>query len=271
MQLAYRISRIPKKRGFRVIAEPCEELKIKQGEILEKLMKLPLPDCVHGFVPERSCSTNAANHVGQDYVLRMDLLNFFPSVRKGAMGKVLQPYVKAGLISEEDISEVLEYCFYKDSLPQGAPTSPTLSNLYLAQFDVEFEQMCKNQGWVYSRYADDLVVSGGSDLKDRVGWLIRRVEQRLERFFLSLNSKKTKLMPYYQRQVVNGVCVNIRPAIPRAKREEMFSLYRGFDYKLLSVEELGYFSYVKSVDLHFYSKLLKIMVNSPLSEENVNG
>lgn len=237
----------------------------------EILMRIPLPPCVHGFAHSRSCVTNSQVHVGQDFLLRLDIKDFFPSIQTERLSICMGRLVEKRLLEKEIAETVIEKCLFRGSLPQGAPTSPALSNLYMRDFDIEMMRMAKNKGFVYTRYADDLIFSGNGSLKMEVGLLIRFVEKRLGHLGLTLNKRKTKLMPYYQRQLVNGICVNSdRPSIPRVKREELFGRYRGFDFRELSEEELGYLAYAKSVDKHFVTKLLRVMVNAPI-EENVNG
>lgn len=255
----YRTYRIPKKNGkFRTISEPVPELKAIQWTILERLNTIPLMDCVHGFVPGRDIVSNAKAHQQKRYVLNVDIKDFFPSIKAERYMKELRD---EGAWDSEFLDWVEAVCFWEGSLPQGAPTSPVLANIYLHDFDKRMLLLAEKLGLTYSRYADDLTFSGGDTLKDDLVPLLKCIDDLLEQVGLTRNQKKTKLMPYYQRQVVTGVVVNNeRLTLSRKIKERLFQELKGRPRLSLTENELGYLEYVRHVDPKAYEKLCSIMI-----------
>ncbi|HRO04093.1 MAG TPA: reverse transcriptase domain-containing protein, partial [Terricaulis sp.] len=112
----------------------------------------------HGFIKERSILTNAAEHVGQRQVLNVDLEDFFPSVNFGRVrGIFMAPPFKLGPAAAALFAQL---CTHRNGLPQGAPTSPPLSNFAAVQLDRALSRLARENGVRYSRYADDITFSG---------------------------------------------------------------------------------------------------------------
>lgn len=254
----YRTYRIPKKNGkFRTISEPVPELKAMQHAILERLNTIPLMDCVHGFVPGRDIISNAKRHQKKRYVLNIDVKDFFPSIKSKPMRYILGYWIK----DEEFLDWIMATCFWEDCLPQGAPTSPVLANLYMADLDFLWSDTFEHFGWAYTRYADDITLSGDDSLKERMHVILDLVDLQLKLYHLTRNIKKTKLMPYYQRQVVTGVVVNNeRLTLSRKIKERLFQELKGRPRASLTENELGYLEHVKHVDPKAHEKLCNIMI-----------
>lgn len=146
----YATFEIKKKSGTpRVINAPTRNIKILQQKLNQILQSVYRPKyCVHGFVPGRSVRTNAERHVGRRYVFNIDLKDFFPSINFGRvrgmfMGK---PY---GL--PENVSTVLAHlCCHDGRIPQGAPTSPTVSNMLCAQMDSQLQRLAVTNRCVHA-------------------------------------------------------------------------------------------------------------------------
>ena len=155
---------------------------------------------------------------------------------------------------------VEECAFLNGGLPQGSPSSPVLSNLYLNSFDVRLSGYLATYGYSYTRYADDITISGDDILKERAPEIVKTVASLLRDCSLKLHPRKTKLMPYYQRQKVTGIVVNEKLAIPRDKKESLFVDLRGRILQYLDEHEAGYLSHVQSVDPSFHAKLCRHMV-----------
>lgn len=254
--LAYNVFSIPKKNGKRrVIKEPCFVLKEMQYAILERLNKIPLSKYAHGFVSGRDIVTNAREHRRQRYVLNVDIENFFPSIKPGFMRYQLRKYY-----SEEEIEWIMAVCFWENCLPQGAPTSPVLANIYLEDMDYILGEVCEGGGWNYTRYADDLTISGGDSIKERLPQILDLIDHWLGHYGLVRNKKKTKLMPYFQRQVVTGIVVNNeRLTLSRVIKESLYVNYKGKPAALLTEEERGYLEHVRHVDPRAYEKICLVM------------
>ena len=256
----WRFYRIKKRRGFRTITEPCDSLKTMLSFLTDELNQIPVSDFAHGFVLGRSIITNAQPHVGQRYVLNMDVQNFFPSVPKERMMADLKAYFEFYELPGHLLPWVEECCFLDGGLPQGSPSSPVLSNLYLNSFDVRLAGYLAAYGYSYTRYADDITISGDDTLKERAPEIVEAVAVFLRGCGLKLHPRKTKLMPYYQRQKVTGIVVNEKLAIPRDKKESLFVDLRGRILQYLDEHEAGYLAHVQSVDPSFYAKLCRHMV-----------
>lgn len=154
---------IPKKSGgTRVLHAPCEELKSLQKDILKQLNNRNiLPhNAVHSFTSHRNCKTALEAHQQKHsrWFLKIDIKDYFTSITYDAM---LEELTKNLRTRNTGLTDWLPYCFYKGVLPQGAPTSPILSNLYLLEFDHRLTQELKklDKGFVYTRYADDILIS----------------------------------------------------------------------------------------------------------------
>jgi len=221
--------------GFREISAPAPRLKAAQYWILEQLLeKVLLHEAAHGFVLQRSIVSNARPHVGAQVVINMDLKDFFPSISyrrvKGvfmALGYSEQLATIFGLICTEPQTDEVRldgqlYHVTKQErhLPQGAPTSPAITNILCWGLDRRLEGMVKALGWTYTRYADDLTFSKkGSDARDvnRILWQARQI---VENEGFTLHPDKIKVMHKGSRQEVTGVVVNEKPNVSRAKLKQ---------------------------------------------------
>jgi hypothetical protein len=147
------------RRKPRIICAPNEELKEEHRRILrEELSKVRLHECAYGFVHDRTICDNAMQHINSESILSVDMKDFFTNVTKE---QVYQALVHRGFDREksEYISKV---CTRKGVLPQGAPTSPALSNIVAYEMDNKINKLCKEEGMKYTRYADDITLSAGN-------------------------------------------------------------------------------------------------------------
>ena len=148
---------IAKKSGkLRLIAAPDNRLKLLQRKLallLDQLYRVRNP--VHGFVSGRSIKSNAESHARRRFVVNLDLKDFFPSITENRIGGVLR---SIGI--DRRVSEIVaRICCYKGHLPQGAPTSPVLSNMICYRLDSVLLQFAKASRAIYTRYADDITFS----------------------------------------------------------------------------------------------------------------
>lgn len=217
---------------WRLIESPKQMLKAAQRKILNEILeKIPTHQAAHGFVRGRSIVSNARPHVGQSVVIKLDLQNFYANVtyrrvvaifrsmgycREAAiwLGRLTTSTVPWSLVVP-DQDEATKMLYFRQHLPQGAPTSPALANLSAFGLDVRLSGLLKKFGGNYTRYADDLTLSGNDDFRYALRCVIPLTEQivRSERF--RLNHRKRKVVRRGHRQLVTGVVVNTKPNIRR--------------------------------------------------------
>jgi retron-type reverse transcriptase len=235
--VTYRRFQIPKQSGgTRTILAPAPPLKAVQRRILRRLLAgLAAHPGATGFERGHSIVTNALPHVGREVVVRLDLKDFFPST---SAVRVESYFRTIGW--DADAARLLtRLCTHEGSLPQGAPTSPRLSNLVNHRLDARLAALAGSRQVSYSRYADDLTFSGaarsphagrrnpktllGMDLPpDRVNDLIHAVKRIVESEGYTLHtSKKLRIMRAGDRKLVTGLVVNERVNLPRAIRRRL--------------------------------------------------
>lgn len=226
---------IPKKLGGeRHISAPKPRLASAQRWVLDHVLeKLPLSAEAHGFVAGRSIVSNATPHVGRKVVVNLDLQDFFPTLtfpRIKGLFKSLGysehvAIVFALLVTEPPRVKVsLDDKTYWVALgarvlPQGACTSPALTNLVCRGLDRRLHGLASKHGFTYTRYADDLTFSGAKD--HAVGRLLRSTRAILTDEGFAEHPKKTRVMRRGRRQEVTGVVVNERPAVAREEVREL--------------------------------------------------
>jgi RNA-directed DNA polymerase len=280
--LHYRRFVIPKRGGGeRAIWAPLPTLKAAQHWILRNIAeKLPVHGAVHGFLPGRSTLTNAALHTGARILVKMDVQDFFPTV---TLRRVKGIFRKAGyreqvatllaLLCTEAPREVVELdgqryyvALGPRCLPQGAPTSPALTNTLCLRLDRRLSGLAKRLGWQYTRYADDLTFSLPADHagKPRVGTLLGVVRRVVKAEGFRLHPEKTRVHRSGGRQQVTGLVVNGSgpPRVPRRLRRQLraavHNLRQGKPLKEgETVARLaGYAAYVHMTDPGLGAKLL---------------
>ena len=211
----YRFFTISKKAGGeRQIAEPLPSLKEIQRWILDNILyRCETSRFAKGFIPEVSIRDNARFHRNQSQVLSLDIKDFFSSIK---IGRVHNFFRRLGY--QKDVLYLLTHlCVLNNSLPQGAPTSPALSNLIVLRMDRRLSGFALKEKIRYTRYADDLTFSG--ELNS--GRIIKFVRTVIADEGLELNEGKTRLMRKHQRQEVTGIVVNQKLQAPRGDRREL--------------------------------------------------
>lgn len=198
----YRSFSIKKKnKKPRYLKEPLPSLKEIQLWILQEILySVPVSRFAKAYVQKRSLVDNVKFHKGKDTVLSLDIKDFFTSIKRVSIEEIFR-----GLGYSSNISNLLsKLCCCNDVLPQGAPTSPYLSNLYLRQFDTTVADYVVSKNLRYTRYADDITISGNFD----ADILIKFVKKELAKLSLKLNQTKIKVMGQNVRQEITGIVVN---------------------------------------------------------------
>ena len=220
----YTMFEIPKKRGgTRTISAPATALKIIQQKVNEVLLHVYSgKPSVHSFVPSRSILTNARVHTGRKNVLNVDLKDFYPSINFGRVrGMFMGPPYK---LNSTVATVLAQICCFNNQLPQGAPSSPIVSNMICAKMDSQLQSLARQNRCHYTRYADDITFSTNlrdfppnlatiSDLgQAETGVELKRV---IAENGFEVNTSKVRLLHRNRRQEVTGLVVNEFPNIRR--------------------------------------------------------
>jgi len=254
----YRVFAVKKRSGgTRQIVAPRTFLKTVQLYILKNILsRMELPSHVTGFVRGRGTVVNATIHQGAVYLLNVDIEDFFGSVGEKS---VREFFLELGYSS--DIARLfMQLCTYGGSLPQGAPTSPSLANHTFVPIDNEILELCAPRNLKYSRYADDLTFSAAEPFRKD---FVRKLRSLLRRHGFRLNVKKTRLSRPGQAKYVTGLLVNERVQAPRELRRRLRAMFHRADRSPRSFSReshrlLGWASFVNSYDASLGKKYLKI-------------
>ncbi|HLM63150.1 MAG TPA: reverse transcriptase family protein [Acidimicrobiales bacterium] len=234
--------------SLRLLEAPKRELKDLQRQVLHLVLdRIPAHPAVHGFRPGRSALTAAAPHAGRAVVIRLDLEAFFTSVTAGRVYGTFrlagypEPVAHAltGLCTTATPRAVLARAprpahdgqvdrrrrllahLAAPHLAQGAPTSPALANLAAHRLDRRLAGLARRLGATYTRYADDLVLSGDRGLAHRTDGVVDLVGRIVVEEGFRLHDGKTRVRTAAQRQVVTGLVVNAHPNVTRPEYDRL--------------------------------------------------
>ncbi|OWU85340.1 hypothetical protein ATO6_10010 [Oceanicola sp. 22II-s10i] len=225
-------------KGVRKISAPIPELKLAQ-----RRMARVLQDCLaeiekgqasgencilsHGFKRHLSISTNGAQHIDRKWVLNFDLKDFFPSINFGRVRGFFMKN-KHFLLEEKVATIVSQLACHNGSLPQGAPTSPVISNLIANHLDIRLSRIATKSRCSYSRYADDITISTNKsefprgiaadrdDAESAGDWkLSKKIRTEVKRSGFAINPDKTRMQYRRSRQDVTGLVVNKKINVKR--------------------------------------------------------
>lgn len=218
---------VPKRDGSqRLISAPKPDLKAAQRWIAREVTEhLPVHGAAHGFLVGRSILTNARGHAGARVLVKMDIKDFYPTItwrrvkgllRRAGLGEQVATLM-ALLSTESPREEVVTHgkTYYvataPRSLPQGAPTSPSISNAVCLRLDARLSGLARKLGCHYTRYADDLTFSWHGAAKADLGNLMHAVAAIVKAEGFTIHPKKTRVMRSGARQSVTGLVVNHAP------------------------------------------------------------
>lgn len=255
----YYQTKILKKNGeYRELSVPNEFLKAVQKRIVEKLLVYEeVSPYASAYRYGASTVKNAYPHLNQNTILKLDIRHFFDHI--------IYPVVKEKVFVKEKYSEknrilLSILCLYNDALPQGAPTSPIISNIIMKDFDNMVGEWCKEKRIRYTRYCDDMTFSGDFNYKEVISF----VKKELKKMGFYLNDKKSVVAHKGQKQIVTGIMVNEKINTPLSYRKKIrqelyyckkFGIASHLQRKQLDISEqdylrnlLGRVNYVLSVD-----------------------
>lgn len=212
----YRTFYIRKKSGgVRELSAPHYTLKYVQIWIYQNILKnIKVNYCAHGFRPKKSILTNAKVHVKNRSLLKIDMKDFFPSID---INKVVNVFRSIGYSNHVSFY-LASICCVNSHLPQGAPTSPALSNVIARHMDNRILGLCKKMNYCYTRYADDIAISG-----DRIdSSFVDYVKKIIVECGFEVNESKVKLYNGNGAKILTGVSMaNNRIRLPRDYRRSL--------------------------------------------------
>ena len=211
----YRTYEIPKRNGgFRRIDEPLPSLKAIQRWILDNILShVEISEFAHAFAKSSSITKNAKPHLKSNKILSLDIVNFFGTID---FPRVYSLFTKLGY--NNVVATTLSHLVtFRGVLPQGAPTSPSISNIVAMRMDRRFAGFAKKFRLEYTRYADNLTFSG----EFASGTVISFARKVVEEEGFKLNESKTRAMGRHQAQEVTGILTNEKLQVPRHLRRKL--------------------------------------------------
>jgi retron-type reverse transcriptase len=257
----YLTYRIRKSNGSkRRIDAPQLALKDLQYQILERVLPHVTPHkAAVGFRPGQSIADGADQHVGCGALLNMDLRDFFNNIKFDQVIKTLT-FITSRMVDmnitppwgNNDLILLADLVTFRGCLPQGAPTSPALSNIVARHMDRELTDLASEGGYTYTRYADDLSFSHPTGDVDMLE-LAKKAMEIIKRNCFIVNHKKTRMQRPHQRMTVTGIVVNEKKSVPKWKwrqfRAKLHNLEKS--QKEIGTEEyqqiLGYAQWIKQL------------------------
>lgn len=242
----YRRFSIKKKNGGnRMIHEPLPDLKRVQKWILNEILsKIPVSIFAKAYIKGQTLRANARFHVKQKVVVSLDLKDFFSNINSYHIYMI---FFQMGY--KKNISLFLtNLCCLNGALPQGAPTSPYLSNIRMHEVDDALGKFCTQNKLRYTRYADDMTFSGDVNVKE----IISYVRKELYRAGFQLNKEKTRVARGNACQKVTGIVVNERMQAPRDLRRRLRQI-------VYYIRKYGLESHIKHINDTHRNYLLHII------------
>lgn len=255
----YREFSIKKRNGGeRLITAPYPSLMLVQQWIYKNILlrTTNFQPQAKGFVPGLSILDNATPHLKCSQVLKMDIKDFFPSI---GINRIIRIFKKLGY-HQKLAYALAALCCYHNRLPQGAPTSPILSNIVMRHLDRRLDGLSKRFNLIYTRYADDITFSG-EYIPNK---FIEYTHSIIENSGFIVNKEKTKLLRKNTKKIITGVSISsgiptIPKALKRRLRQEAFYIHKyGYHQHikhckrdidpLYKLRLLGKFSYWNSIE-----------------------
>ena len=263
----YKEYTIPKKTGGeRTIHHPARELKLVQNWLLQNVfVTLPTHVAATAYAKGSTIRRNAEIHVANNYLLRVDFRNFFPSLKGTDVMAALrgnQNTAAGAGVTAQDIDFMRKILCRFDSLTIGAPTSPQLSNAIMFEFDTAWSEIAQNLDVAYTRYADDLYFS--TNQPNILSEVLERLRESLKEGTtptLQINNKKTAFSSRKRKRLAAGLVLTCdrKISIGRSKKRLLKSLVWKLVQKQLAPDEIaslrGWLAYLRSVEPSFVFSL----------------
>lgn len=223
-----------KSGGERQLYSPTSVLKRCQWEILDEILNnIPVSEYATAYKRGISLDRNASPHIGKKYLLKMDITDFFDSI---TFDQVYSSAFNTRYFPKHIGVILTNLCCRNDILPQGAPTSPAISNIVMKNFDNNLGNWCKKHGINYTRYCDDMTFSSDKPIYN----LYIKAQKMLDEMGFEINEKKTRFVTSAARQSVTGITVNQKLTVPREYKREL----RKQIYYILKFGPKSYLAYM---------------------------
>ncbi|MBX2977146.1 MAG: trypsin-like peptidase domain-containing protein [Ignavibacteriaceae bacterium] len=269
----YTYFEISKKNGTkRLISKPNKKLKQIQNKLSETLYSIYKPrPSVHGFVKQRSVISGAEKHLNKQSILNIDLENFFDSIH---YGRIKYLFMAHPFNCNETIATILAHIFcHENKLPQGASSSPILTNMICYKLDKELQNLAKHCNATYTRYADDITFSFTTNKKKISKQIVEDTEvltispvlqQIIENNGFKINYNKVHLYKKNQRMLVTGIKVNEFTNVQRKYISKIRSM-------LYSWEEHGYINAKKEFESKYLTERHRVFSSLPEYRNVIRG
>jgi len=277
----YRHFEIPKRTGgMRRISAPHGMLREMQDKLQRDFKQIyDAHPSAHGFIQKRSIATNASDHIGKRWVLNVDLVDFFPTINFGRVrGLFMKPPFEMGAAAATVCAQIVTY---RNGLPQGAPTSPVLSNFIASALDRRLLRLARQNKLTYSRYADDITLSTNlaqfppaiavREQLDGGGFKVQAgdaLEQAIAACGFAINARKVRIQGLGMRQEVTGLVVNQRLNIERdrvRRLRAMLHAWQKFGLDSAAAEHFVKYRSGKSPSRHARGRAFRNIVYGQLS------
>lgn len=269
-----------KKGGDRLISAPIPPLKYLQKKLANYLyMEFKFKNNIHGFVLGKSIKTNAEKHLNKKIFFSLDLKDFFPTITSNRVYGLFKAILKC---NNKVAIALTKICCDNNGLPQGAPTSPIISNLICRQLDIELLKFSYKYHFQYTRYADDLSFSGNTNTNnlyykndDGKNEINQELYNIIKKNGFFINENKVYIRSQKERQICTGIKINKKLNLNKKYIDEiklLLHLIEKYEFEdvskrffekyrknILSVlhGRINYVKYIKGKNDGWYNKLAK--------------
>lgn len=258
---------IPKKNGGkREILQPSKELKVLQRWIVRNIFSnFPVSKYSSAYSKGNSVKNNATLHKQSNYIFHTDIKNFFPSITRDTMQLFFDTNhnkIKELGLTDKDLELIMDICLYRGKkLVVGSVASPRIANIIMYQFDNElYEEINTLGNFIYTRYADDIVISSKKFIDQSVQKII---DTKMQEYGFCMNRDKTYFMNKSCKRKITGVVIDNncnKLTVGNRKYKEFQREIYNFLVKGIGDNGhiKGYIAYIKDINDEQYKQLERI-------------
>jgi retron-type reverse transcriptase len=243
----YKTFAIAKRDGTeRIISQPSREIKAIQRWLIRNIFRrIPIHSSATAYAKGASIRDNVDRHSGSNFTLRVDFEEFFPSFSSHDVERLLNTVNDSmGIgLTEQDVLFTKKIVSRYDKLTIGAPTSPILTNIMMAEFDNKLSKWSKERGLVYTRYADDIFLSSMEAGKlSEAKNVVEGYATANEFGKLKLKHEKTVFLSRRARRAITGLVITSdrKVSIGRNRKREIKTLIHLHKHGILEIEKFSY-------------------------------